>query len=126
VGKVSGREKAEEITRIEVEMLLKKVEGLLKIYKAINEGKIVGKVEIEKQGSVVKVKLLNPEMVYDPIMEVEFDQSESIGELYNKIMSDELKEIIVRELGEPVLKVAHFVLEQARKLENCADDEDWY
>ena len=123
---MGGKEKAEEITRIEIGMLLKKIEGLLRVYKAINEGKIVGKVEIEKQGSVVKVKLLNPEMVYNPIMEVEFDQSESIGELYNKIVSDELKEVIIRELGEPVLKVAHFVLEQAKKVENCADDEDWY
>ena len=122
---MSGKD-TEKITRIEVEMMLKKIEGLLRVYKAISEGRFIGKIEIEKNSSVIKIKLLNPEMVYDPIMAVEVQQDEPVGELYNKIMSNELKEIIVRELGEPVLKVAHFVLEQAKKVESCIDDEDWY
>jgi len=123
---VSGKEKAEEITKIEVEMLLKKIEGLVKMYKAISEGKFLGKIIIEKEGSVVKVKLLNPEMLYDPVAIIEFNQNESVGELYNKITSDELLKEIIRELGEPVLKASSFVLEQAKKIENCTDDEDWY
>lgn len=123
---MSGKEKAEEITKIEVEMLLKKIEGLVKMYKAISEGKFLGKIIIEKEGSVVKVKLLNPEMLYDPVAIIEFNQNESVGELYNKITSDELLKEIIRELGEPVLKASSFVLEQAKKIENCTDDEDWY
>jgi len=122
---VSEKEKVEKIEKLEIEMLVKRVEGLLKMYKAITEGKIVGKVEIEKEGSAIKFKLLNPEMLYDPIMAIEFQPSEGIVELYNKITSDEqLKKTIIRELEESIVRLTPFILKQVKKLENCTNDDD--
>ena len=122
---MSEKEKVEKIEKLEIEMLVKRVEGLLKMYKAITEGKIVGKVEIEKEGSAIKFKLLNPEMLYDPIMAIEFQPSEGIVELYNKITSDEqLKKTIIRELEESIVRLTPFILKQVKKLENCTNDDD--
>jgi hypothetical protein len=106
VGKV---EKSEAIKDIQwsIESLLLELEGLVKMYKDLREGKIRAKIEIEKTGSVINIRLLNPNMLYEPVDSFEFNPNTTIMDVYEKIVnSNELRAKLIKDLEDTLLRIA--------------------
>ena len=121
-----SKDRSEEIKEkmAEMGMLLSKLEGLIKVYRSLEEGIIRAKIGIEKEGSTVKVKLLNPEMLYDLIEEFEFPQSTTINDMVEKILtSDRLKSRVTEETADSLLRLANVVLELFKTMNTHVDED---
>ncbi len=102
-------EKSEAIKDIQwsIESLLLELEGLVKMYKDLREGKIRAKIEIEKTGSVINIRLLNPNMLYEPVDSFEFNPNTTIMDVYEKIVnSNELRAKLIKDLEDTLLRIA--------------------
>jgi len=122
VRRVEGEGKDEAIKDImlEMEILLSKLDGLIKVYRALSENRVKAKIEIEKDDSAIKIRLLNPEMLYDPIDVFEFNPNTTIGEAYEKILNSEsLRVKLMKDLGVSLVRIADIVRKSLNLLKSC-------
>jgi hypothetical protein len=122
---MESKDKKEELKHMkaELEMLLAKVEGLLKVYQGLKEERIKSKIEIEKESSTFKVKLLNPEMLYDPIETFEFSADTSVGEMFEKILnSEKLRNRLSGEIENSLFRIANVVRELLKHTNICINE----
>jgi len=117
------KDKDEELKQImaETEVLLSKISGLIKVYKGLQEGEIKAKFHIEKDDSAVRIRILNPEMTYDPISVFEFKPEVSVGEAFKTIVnSEELRKKIVKEVGDTLVRLAELQLASIKLIRDSA------
>jgi hypothetical protein len=119
------KDKDEELKQImaETEVLLSKITGLIRVYKGLQEGEIKAKVHIEKD-SAVRVRILNPEMTYEPVEVFEFKPEVSVGEAFKTIVnSEELRKKIIKEVGDSLVRLAELQLASIKLL--FSNNKDW-